>query len=353
MHILVIPSWYSTPENPVAGCFFKDQAAALARAGHKVGVLVAPRLKPVYEVWKARRFADIRTQRSFRREDGLWTSRTSQFGWFPGPAAPGLKARWTSFLARESIQSYLAENGLPDLIHAHCVLYGGMLAARMKASLGIPAVLTEHSSAYLRGLVRRRDLPLIKSVLQSMNHVVACGPALASSLEAILPGLKVEVIGNMVDTNFFCPSGVRKSDRDFVLASVGVLVKCKGMDRLLQALAKAFGGRQEVRLTIGGDGPERGHLQELAAKLGLQEQVSFAGLMNRDQVRDLFQQAHVVVSSSRTETFGVTLIEAMACGTPVLTTRSGGPEFFVNERNGVVVEGGVQEMAEALMRVRS
>ena len=124
------------------------------------------------------------------------------------------------------------------------------------------------------------------------------------------------------------------------------------MDLLLQAFAKAFGGQEKVRLIIGGDGPERPRLQELAGELGLQEQVSFPGLMGREQVRDLFQQAHVVVSSSSTETFGVTLIEAMACGIPVVATLSGGPESFVNDRNGAVVEGGVQELADALIRVR-
>ena len=135
----------------MAGCFFKDQAVALSRAGHKVGVLVAPQLRPLLQLHEARKLSDFYTKRSFERENGLWTSKTLQWGWFPGPVFPRLKARWTSFLARYAIQSYLAEQGSPDIIHAHCVLYGGMLAAQIKASLGIPAVLTEHSTAYRMG----------------------------------------------------------------------------------------------------------------------------------------------------------------------------------------------------------
>ncbi len=353
MHILFIPSWYSTPENPIAGCFFKDQAVALSRAGHKVGVLVAPQLRSLSQLHRARRPSDFSTRRSFESEGGVWTSKTSQWGWFPGPVAPKLKARWISFLARDSIQSYLAEEGPPDVIHAHCVLYGGMLAAQIKASLEIPAVLTEHSTAYFARLIRKRDLPLIKSVLLSMDRLLALGPSLRSSLREILPELEVGVLGEMVDTDFFRPSEISKADDHFLLAAVGVLLKRKGIDRLLQAFSKAFPGRQKVRLVIGGNGPERCRLQELAGELGLRERVSFPGLMKREQVRELFQQAHVVVSASNTETFGVTLIEAMACGTPVVATRSGGPEFFVNERNGVVAESGVKELAEALIQVRS
>ena len=186
-----------------------------------------------------------------------------------------------------------------------------------------------------------------------MDRVLALAPSLGSSLREILPELEVGVLGEIVDTDFFKPSAAPRSRDDFTLASVGILIKRKGMDRLLQAFSGAFGNHEKVRLVIGGDGPERRRLQELVGDLGLQKQVSFPGVMNREQVRDLFQQVHVVVSSSSTETFGVTLIEAMACGTPVVTTRSGGPESFVNDRNGVVVEGGVQELADALIRIRS
>ena len=154
----------------MAGCFFKDQAVALSRAGHKVGVLVAPQLRPLLQLHEARKLSDFYTKRSFERENGLWTSKTLQWGWFPGPVFPRLKARWTSFLARYAIQSYLAEQGSPDIIHAHCVLYGGMLAAQIKASLGIPAVLTEHSTAYPNGLIRKRELPLVRTTLVQISH---------------------------------------------------------------------------------------------------------------------------------------------------------------------------------------
>ena len=162
----------------MGGCFFKDQVVALSRAGHKVGVLVAPQLRPLSQLYKVRKLSEFHTKRSCERESGAWTSKTSQCRWFPGPFLPKLKASWTSFLARDAIQSYLAERGPPDIIHAHCVLYGGMLAAQIKASLGIPAVLTEHSTAYSRGLIRKRDLPLIRKVLRSMDRVLALAPSL-------------------------------------------------------------------------------------------------------------------------------------------------------------------------------
>ena len=78
MHILLIPSWYPTLENPVGGCFFKDQVVALSRAGHKVGVLVAPQLRPLSQLYKVRKLSEFHTKRSCERESGAWTSKTSQ-----------------------------------------------------------------------------------------------------------------------------------------------------------------------------------------------------------------------------------------------------------------------------------
>ena len=66
-------------------------------------------------------------------------------------------------------------------------------------------------------------------------------------------------------------------------------------------------------------------------------QVEFPGLLNREEVRNIIQESHVVVSSSIIETFGVTLIEGMSCGKPVIATRSGGPEEFVTPEVGILI----------------
>lgn len=85
-------------------------------------------------------------------------------------------------------------------------------------------------------------------------------------------------------------------------------------------------------------------------QLGLSEQVTFLGRIPHEDIPGLLQRVHAVVSASRTETFGVTLIEALACGKPVVATRSGGPEHFVNETNGLLVPVGDVEALTAALR---
>jgi glycosyltransferase involved in cell wall biosynthesis len=91
-------------------------------------------------------------------------------------------------------------------------------------------------------------------------------------------------------------------------------------------------------LVLGGDGPDRQKLEQLAQSLNVSKYLHFLGGLNREQVRDRMQKCDVFVLSSLHETFGVVVGEAMACGKPVISTRCGGPEFIVNEENGVLVD---------------
>jgi glycosyltransferase involved in cell wall biosynthesis len=76
-------------------------------------------------------------------------------------------------------------------------------------------------------------------------------------------------------------------------------------------------------------------------------------MMSRAELRDLIRRSHALVSSSYVETFGVSVAEAMACGKPVIATRSGGPEDFVTEEGGLVVApGDVDAFAAAMVQLR-
>jgi glycosyltransferase involved in cell wall biosynthesis len=138
-------------------------------------------------------------------------------------------------------------------------------------------------------------------------------------------------------------------------ASVGVA----GLVRLLPAgmiapFAAAFGDDPDVLLDIGGDGEERSALETLSRSLGLADRVRFLGLLNRSEVRTALWGSDAMVSASFVETFGVSLIEAMATGLPVVATRCGGPAEFVHQGNGLLVDPGeVEPLAAALRLMRA
>ncbi len=148
------------------------------------------------------------------------------------------------------------------------------------------------------------------------------------------------MIGNVVRTDFFKPEKTTTeglpSKTHFL--SIASLLKEKGFIYLLEA-AQLLNqrGRTSFEVMIGGKGPEQDRLRRHVEVSGLSEQCYFLGPMSRSQVRDQMLRCDVFVLPSLQETFGVVLVEAMACGKPVIASRCGGPEFVVTEDTGVLV----------------
>ncbi len=348
MHILLIPSWYPTPDNPIVGVFFREQALALHRAHHDVGVLVAPWLQSILGLRRVRHLSGLGAQVEIENDAGLPTYRTSQWGWFPG-FMPVLHGWLVALEGLRTFRRYCADRGQPDVIHAHSILYGGYLATRAGQEYGVPLVLTEHSSAFLRGPMRFRRARIVRHTLRHVSKRLAVGPQLADAMRCYAPEQEVEVLGNVVDTEYFAPGLADVPETPFIFASVALLTRTKGTDVLLEAFARAFRGENAL-LRIAGDGGERSALEKLARELGLGAQVEFLGLLSRHHVRALMQQCHAFVSASYVETFGLSLVEAMACGKPVVATRSGGSDYVVNESCGLLVPAGNPEALASAMR---
>ena len=158
---------------------------------------------------------------------------------------------------------------------------------------------------------------------------------MAEKLRLYAPDVSIGVLGNILDTDFFSPDPAALAS-DFTVGIVGTLEPRKRQALLIEAFAAQFKG-QRAFLRIGGAGAILPKLEQQAAALGIEAQVQFLGRLSREQVRDEARRCHVLVSCSRVELFAVTLIEAMACGTPVIATRSGGPQGFVRPEDGLLI----------------
>jgi L-malate glycosyltransferase len=121
---------------------------------------------------------------------------------------------------------------------------------------------------------------------------------------------------------------------------VGFVNRTKGVDVLLRAMRVLLDRRPRSRLVLVGGGFYRDtrrqgdQLQRLAVELGVQSQVQFVGMKTPVEVAACMRESALLVLPSRRETFGSVLVEALACGTPVVATRCGGPEDIVNEKVG-------------------
>ena len=127
--------------------------------------------------------------------------------------------------------------------------------------------------------------------------------------------------------------------------------KKKGIDVLLRAFALVRDRDPELRLVLAGDGPLRSGLEEIAASLKIADKVDFLGQQGRTQVANLLHACEVFVLPSRSEPFGIVLVEAMACKKPIVATTAGGiPEIIENRRNGILVRPNDDNaLAEALV----
>ena len=123
--------------------------------------------------------------------------------------------------------------------------------------------------------------------------------------------------------------------RDGVVKTLGRFVHKKGFDVLLHAAAHAARQGALFRLEIGGDGPERAALQALAERLGIGDRVVFCGWI--DDVAAFLADADLFVLPSRIEPFGIVVLEAMACGIPIVATRVSGPLEILDERTALLV----------------
>ena len=351
MKILVIPSWYQTPQNPVRGVFFREQALALHKAGHCVNLLVPPS-----RVRTRQGIAEIRSNwlgsadgLAIESDSGMTLYRVPWWGW----QATLMPRQRGKFIAK-IFQRFCQAEGKPDILHGHSILYGGYLAAYLGKQFDIPAVFTEHSSGFLRGFLHQPGYRyFIRYAMQHATKRLAVSQVLADAMQEMVSSYPVEIVGNIVDLDFFHIAPFSLPEEPFVFSIIGGLNRNKRHRLLLRAFAKAYRG-DNVILKIVGDGVEQGNLQGLCLDLDIEQQVFFLGYQSRNTLRETIQRSHVIISTSDVETFGLSLVEAMACGKPTIATKSGGPNTLVNKQNGLLVPtGDVRKLAEAMQHIQT
>jgi glycosyltransferase involved in cell wall biosynthesis len=276
---------------------------------------------------------------SVENEDGIAVFRYLQWAWL-SQAKKGNLLLWERAAGR-IFKEYIDRYGLPDAIHAQEANFAGVFASKIKRKLGIPYILTEHSTVYARGLVKDWQIQNLRDAFRYADHRVVVSPQLGKILETKL-GSDVcpwKPIPNILDPLFSdTPLLVRElPQKPFRFLNVALMTEKKGQSDLLEAFSSSFNGIEDVELRLGGDGPIREDLQRLTTKLGIESKVRFLGMLNRQQVLREMQDCDIFVLPSYIETFGVVLIEALACGKPILSTACGGPESIVNSNNGLIV----------------
>ncbi|MFB9511074.1 glycosyltransferase family 4 protein [Streptomyces aurantiacus] len=161
-----------------------------------------------------------------------------------------------------------------------------------------------------------------------------------------LPGVRVAAVPNIVPA----PEGITRDETTKVVAAAGRLVPGKRFDLLIEAFSAVASKEPDWQLRIYGGGPQRDHLQDLVDGLGLSGHIRLMG--PRTPMEAEFAKAALVVSASDAESFGMTLVEAMRCGVPVISTDCPlGPAEIITEGvdGRLVPVGDARSLAEAML----
>jgi rhamnosyl/mannosyltransferase len=243
------------------------------------------------------------------------------------------------------------------LVHIHVPNPAAVLAYLASGHRG-PLVITYHSDTVKQKVLGRMFEPLLNAALRRSAAIIATSPNyLATSPVLQVFRDRCQVIPYGIDTTQFeqCdPEAVRRVRERFgerMVISVGRLVYYKGFEVLIRAMAEVRG-----KLVIVGDGPLRGELQSLAARLGVADKVVFAGEIDNAGMPPYYHAADLfaLASVARSEAFGIVQIEAMAAGLPVVNTSldSGVPFVSLDGETGLTVPpSDPQALAGAINRL--
>lgn len=343
MHVMLIPSWYSTSRKKVHGSFFLEQFKELQRSGVKVTVAYN-------EIWPITKIGKIKDKRgiSVNIESGLKTYRYKNYNYLPKNSL-----MFKSFNIRmdKLYKIIIKEQGQVDIIHAHSCFWGGIAGYYLSKKYNIPLVITEHTSLQHSKYVRKSYEKYIFEAYDNCTRLIAVGNGLRRELESYTNN-KVDVIHNLVDLSIF---DIRedKAYNKFTFFTCAYLENGKGMHVLIEAFSKEFKGK-EVQLIIGGDGSIKKELEELVNSVDINNQIVFLGSLSRENVAREMNRCDCFVLASEYETFGVVYIEAAASGKPIIATKNGGAEDIITETNGIIIEmNNVEELSKALIYMKN
>lgn len=292
-----------------------------------------------------------------RRDDSL---QEQVVQWLPNIRVIHVPAGPAHYIPKEQLLGYMVEFGrfmirfakrekIPyDIVHANFFM-SGMAAQQVKQALGIPYVVTFHALGRVRRLCQGQAdtfpvarLAMEEDLMRDADRVIAECPQDRRDMEQLYgaPSERIEIVPCGFDPEELWPvpaiarQQIGLDPNEFVVLQLGRMVPRKGIDTAIESIAvlrERFGINARL-LVVGGNAeqidvrntPELGRLAALTRSLGLERQVIFTGQKLRSQLRYYYSAANAFVTTPWYEPFGITPVEAMACGTPVIGAAVGG-----------------------------
>ena len=243
------------------------------------------------------------------------------------------------FKAQHHYRKMLRENNY-DLVHAFFGFPTGWLCYRSANKL--PYIISLRGSD-VPGKHARLKLdykilaPVFKAIWKKASTLIACSQGLKDRALQFMPSATIDVITNGIDLNMFHPAQNDKAQQELKLLTVGRLSVTKRFEILIDAVEILHKAGRNLHLTIAGGGAMLNRLKQIVSQKNLTDIIDVKGRIESDLMPDLYRQNDIFVSASMQEGMSNAMLEAMASGLPIITTRCEGVDELIAD-NGIVVE---------------
>ena len=249
----------------------------------------------------------------------------------------------------------VCRNFKPDIVNLHYIGNNSIYALVLKKIFPCRLVVNIHGND-IEGIEDRPALAryLTVKTLKNADLVLSNSRYLLNEAAKIFPSVmrKYEVVGNGIKINEFTNIKTCLPENKYIL-SVANFTHKKGQDILIRAYARAkeILSSKLPDLLLAGDGPELKRCKGLARKLSLNASIKFLGRVNRKELPVLLKGCDFFVHPARKESFGIVILEAMACGKAIVATKVGGiPELIEENKIGILVNSeSPKELAQAIV----
>ena len=255
--------------------------------------------------------------------------------------------------ATPSYRRLLKENQY-DLVHAFFGLPTGWLCYRTANRL--PYIISLRGSDVPGGHARLQFEykllgPLLKRIWTGASALVACSDGLKNRALKFLPSANIDVIPNGIDLDKFHPVSNRELSGELKLLTVGRLSVTKRFEMLVEAVEILNKQGKNVRLTISGGGRLFDELKTIVEQKKLTGIIHLTGRIETEKMPDVYGAHDMFVSASMQEGMSNAMLEAMASGLPIVTTRCEGVEELISDNGIVVGTDSAESLAEAIIKL--
>lgn len=322
MRVLIIPSWYKGKNASLQGGVFHSELARQIQ--QKIGVAIYyPFDRTLHESYTVDVEEDLLTFRSFFQPSQRIRNRVRILKSF-----------------RKIIKEFN-----PDVIHAQVATEAGRYAIILGLLYKKPVIITEHSTMECSGVDKGIGRIYGKFVYFSSCYNTCVSEDLQRKLEKEFPKCEFHTIYNGITVPKISSHRYyrRENTINIILIAFMYSIDLKGIQHVLPALKDLMAEGYKITFHIIGDGNYKEYFENMANECMVSEDCVFYGACDRQKVFDILSEMDFLISASLMESFGCSLAEAMLLGKPVLATKSGGPESFVNDKVGILIEKGSKD----------